>query len=136
MWANAGDGDDEDGVENSADLANLPVEELLKLRADIDKLLPATAMKDLDLEKELVIQFQVAKALQTETLASKTEEANRKAQVANTTASILQQLIKMQAEFHTAERLKNIESRLIRCLEKVPEQYLLEFFEWYENGAK
>ena len=107
--------------------------ELLNLRAEIDGLLPAKSLKDMNLEEELVIQFQTAKAFQGEILNSY-EESNKKAQVLNSCTATLQNLVRVQAEYHTAERLKQIESRLIRALEKVPAEYLKEFFEWYEGG--
>lgn len=112
----------------------LDIANLLELRAKIDAALPALALKDMNLEEELVIQFLTAKTLQT-TVVSSDEEANKKAQTVNTCASALQALIKMQTEFHTAERLKAIEARLIKALDKVPKKYLEEFFEWYESGA-
>ena len=43
------------------------------------------------------------------------------------------QLVTMQTKFHTSERLKEIEGRLIKALDKVPKQYLEEFFEWYAS---
>lgn len=114
-------------------LDDMGVGDLLMLRADIDARLPATKLSQMNLEEELVIQFLTVKELQNDVLNSN-EEANKKAQVANTVAATMQQLVKMQTELHTAERLKEIESRLIRCLNKVPEQYLREFFEWYESS--
>lgn len=108
---------------------------LLLLRSAIDARLPPKALKDLNLQDELVTQFQVAKALQSVTITSEFEEANKKAQVLNTTATVLQQLVKMQSEYHTAERLKEIEARLIKSLEKIPEHFLVEFFKWYECEA-
>lgn len=112
----------------------MEVRDLLELRARIDARLPATSLNQMNLEEELVIQYQTAKALQTSVLNGG-EEANKKAQTVNTCAAALQALVKMQAEYHTAERLKIIESRLIRALDRVPREYLEDFFAWYENGA-
>ena len=120
------------GVRETLSLDMLTQGELLTLRADIDSRLDATALQDMDLEKELVLQYQTAKALQLLVLDSH-EEANKKAQVMNTCANTLQSLVKMQAELHTAERLKAIEARLIRALDRVPQEHLEEFFGWYEN---
>ena len=111
----------------------MDLQDLLELRAKIDAHLPATSLKDMNLEEELVIQFQTAKALQTSVINGN-EEANKKSQTLNACAAALQNLIKMQAEYHTAERLKNIETRLIKALDKVPREYLVDFFEWYEKG--
>lgn len=120
-------------VEKSSTIDQMAIEDLLELRAQIDQMLPAKKLADMNLEQELVVQFLTVKALQTNVLASN-EEANKKAQVCNTVASTMQQLVKMQTELHTAERLKEIESHLIRSLNAaVPEQYLTAFFEWYEG---
>lgn len=112
----------------------LEPDELLLLREHIDAKLPVKELKHMNLEQELVIQYQVAKALQTTTLNSN-EESNRKAQTVSTCAATLQNIVKLQTELHTAERFKEIESRLIRSLEKIPEEYLHEFFDWYEDEA-
>jgi predicted nucleic acid-binding protein len=115
-------------------LNGMEIKDLLDLRSRIDRALPALALKDMNLEEELVIQFLTAKELQTAVLSSN-EEANKKAQTLNAVSAALQALIKMQTDFHTAERLKNIESKLIRALDKVPKHHLEEFFVWYESEA-
>ena len=117
----------------SINLALFDVSELLKLRAEIDSRLPASKLSEMNLEQELVIQFLTVKELQTEVLGNM-EEANKKAQVCNTVATIMSQLVKMQVELHTAERLKDIETRLIKALNKLPKELMDEFFEWYEHG--
>lgn len=110
----------------------LSIGELLALRAEIDARLPATALADLDLEKELVMQFNTVKALQAGILSDKHVQANQKAQVANSTASTLSQLTRMQTDYYTAERLKAIETALIRMLRTWPEDLTAKFFEEYE----
>lgn len=116
-----------------SDIQDWNVEELLNLRAEIDRLLPSTKLKEMDLEKELVLQYHKVVALQTRVLEDDRTPANQLAQVSNAVAGTLQQLVTMQAKFHTSERLKEIEGRLIKALNKVPKQYLEEFFEWYES---
>lgn len=114
-------------------LDGMSVGELLSLRGEIDKMLPSTALRDMDLESELVLQYHRATELQNDVLQDERVPANQMAQVMNATASVLQQLVAMQTKFHTAERLKEIESRLIRALEKVAPEHLTEFFAWYES---
>lgn len=116
-----------------SDIQDWNVEGLLNLRAEIDRLLPSTKLKEMDLEKELVLQYHKVVALQTRVLEDDRTPANQLAQVSNAVAGTLQQLVTMQAKFHTSERLKEIEGRLIKALNKVPKQYLEEFFEWYES---
>lgn len=115
------------------DLKMYPVDVLLGLRAEIDSVLPVMKLSSMNLEEELMIQFHIAKSLQTATLAQSFTEANKKAQVVNTTASTLQALIKMQTDFHTAERFKKIEVKLIECLRGLPEEMTTKFFEQYER---
>lgn len=115
------------------DLMN--TEELLALRAEVERRLPALSLSDMDLEKELVIQFLKVKGVQETVLSPGSgTPANQMAQVSNTVAQTLQNLVSMQAKFHTAERLKEIESRLIKTLNKMPDEYTQEFFEWYEGS--
>jgi len=111
----------------------LSVEALLQLRAEIETLLPATRLEDMNLEKELVIQYQQVKVLQEKVLKDNFAEPQHKAQIINSCKGALQELVTMQTKFHTAERLKNIESRLIKSLDKVPRKYLEEFFKYYES---
>ena len=110
----------------------MSVSELLSLRAQIDARLPARELKDLDLEHELIVQFQTVKTLQMDIMDSNAM-GNQKAQVANTVASTLNQLVMMQEKYHNGERLKQIETKLIKALNKLPQDQLKEFFDWYEG---
>ncbi len=112
---------------------NLGIEELLRQRAAIDALLPAVKLADLDLEKEVVIQYQQAKAL-LQSVMSSDAPANQKAQVANSCASVLDQLIKMQARLYSAERVKAIEAALIKTLKCLPKETQEAFFVQYERN--
>ena len=58
--------------------------------------------------------------------------ANQQAQVSNSTAAVLQQLIKLQSEVHTSERLKKIEQKLIEALNSLPSHVQEAFLETYE----
>ena len=113
-------------------LANLPVDALLDLRGQIDNALPARALKDLDMEHELVVQMQIVKNLQHQTLLDDAVPANQKAQVTNSCASALEALIRMQAKYASGERLKQIETHLIETLNRLPKDQTEEFFKWYE----
>lgn len=116
-------------------LKDLNEGELLKLREEIYALLPVKTLNELDLTQEVVLQYRAALNLQNEVLEGN-EESNKKAQVLNTCSSALQSLVKMQGDFYTPERLKSIESRLMKALLKVPKEQLVEFFNWYESEMK
>lgn len=109
--------------------------EKIQLMGRIDAILPMKSLKDMDLEHELVMQFQVAKALQSDTLASEEEESHRKATTISTCASVLQQLVKMQTELHTAERFKAMESNLIKVLQDFPD-LSNKFLDEYERSLR
>lgn len=93
--------------------------ELYTLRGRIDAILPAARMSEVNLEDEVVRQFQTVRALQTTVLAGN-DEPNKKASVVQACATALQMLSKMQAEVHTAERFKRIENLLIKHLKLLP----------------
>jgi hypothetical protein len=118
------------------DVETMSLDQLLKLRAEIDGRLPASSLKDIDLEHELVVQFITVKNLQSSVIDDKDVQANQKAQVANSCASTLQQLVKMQTEFYTAERFKEIENHLIASLRDLPPEASEQFLDAYERMGK
>lgn len=127
----------QDTPEIFAELDNLSVEDLLNLRSEIETRLPSTKLKDMDLEKELVLQYHKMVQVQARVAEDARTPANQLAQVGNSVAATLQQLVTMQTKHHTSERLKEIEARLIKALNKVPAEYLREFFDWYgSEGAE
>lgn len=113
-------------------LDNYTLQDLLKLRADIERRLPAKNLRDLSLEKELVLQFLASQELQNRVLSDTTIPPNQAAQTANSTAGILQQLVRLQSEVHTSERLKDIENKLIQALNGLPDEQQHAFFAVYE----
>lgn len=116
-----------------SDIQDWNVEELLNLRAEIDRLLPSTKLKEMDLEKELVLQYHKVVALQTRVLGDDRTPANQLAQVSNAVAGTLQQLVTMQAKFHTSERFKKMESLMIHYMKKLPLDVAEAFLDEYEE---
>lgn len=121
------------GQYSDAMLKTMTIAELSGLRDKITSLLPAAALKDVDLERELVIQFAVVKELQNDVLVDRDVPANQKAQVASQVASTLQQMVKMQAEYYNAERFKAVESAVIRAMKRMPLELAQEFLRDYEQ---
>ena len=115
------------------DIKDWDVEELLELRASIDALLPSTALRDMDLEKEMVLQYHRVVALQTRVLGDDRTPANQLAQVSNAVANTLQQLVTMQTKFHTSERFKKMESLMIHYMKKLPLDVAEAFLDEYEK---
>lgn len=106
--------------------------ELYTLRGRIDAILPAAKMSEVNLEDEVVRQFQTVRALQTTVIAGN-DEPNKKASVVQACATALQMLSKMQAEVHTAERFKRIENLLIKHLKLLPEETAQKFLGDYSR---
>lgn len=120
-------------VNVDVNLDNFTLQDLLKLRADIDRRLPAKHLRDVNLERELILQHQATLELQNQVMSDSDVPANQRAQVANAVASILQQLIKLQETVHTTERLKRIEGKLIEALNGLPKQQQESFLAVYEE---
>lgn len=120
-------------VRTLADLDGMDVDELLEIRDQIDERLPATKLSEINLAEELVLQFQKVKSMQTRVLSDNKISAQQKAAVANSCASALAQLVKMQTELYNAERMKTIEQVLIQVMRDMPEDLQMAFFEKYER---
>ncbi len=118
-------------------LGNMSYEEMVALK----DLLDAQEMEenrmhslgDINLEHELMSQYAKVKKLQTDVLIDDSVPANQKAQCAGAVASTLQQLIKMQTEFYTAERFRSIENLMIAYMKKLPLADAQSFLDAYEK---
>ena len=93
------------------------------------------SLKDLDLDKELLEQYQSAKKLLTDVQYEEGVPLNQKAQITNTITSILQAIIKMQQDLYNIEKIKLIENVLIETL-KEHETLRDAFLEKYEAALK
>jgi len=112
----------------------MSLDELLDLRAQIDAKLPVKGLKDLDLTRELVLQTQALQALQQRVMndAGQTP-ANQIAQCASSLSTSLMNLVKVQNDLFTSERLKKIESILVECVQTLPARAQEAFFDRYEK---
>lgn len=116
-----------------SDLDHLSVEDLLDLRGQIDRRLPATSLADLNLETELVLQLQQIKHLYAAVSDERDVPANQKAQIANSLTAIISNLSKLQQELYTSERIKAIETALLKALEIMPADAKQRFIDVYER---
>lgn len=121
------------GPSAAVDVSKMDVEQLLALRGQVDAALPATKLTDLNLEKEIVLQYLTIKDMLRGLLNDKDTPANQKAQVANSCESVLDRLMKMQKAMYSTERVKAMEKALIRAVRTLPEAARLQFFEDYER---
>lgn len=82
--------------------------------------IPLTS-ESLNLESELLEQYNRARKLLHDASYDSNAPLNQKAQVINSTTSILAALIKSQAELYSLERVKRIEAALLSTLKAFPE---------------
>lgn len=118
------------------DLRGMPLDELLRLRGEIDKVLPVSNLADIDLNRELVLQMLATQRLQADVLDDDETPANQRAQVANSVQAALAGLVKLQSEVYTSERLKKIEQRLIEVMHTQPMELQVAFMGAYEEALR
>lgn len=106
------------------DVDSMTLAERLALYTRIQVTLPATSLKDVSLEKTLVLQLLAAQELQREVLEDEGATPTQKSQVTNTLSGIIETLGKLQIKLFSAERMKDIEGVLIDCVNEhmAPEQ--------------
>lgn len=113
-------------------LADLTTTQLIALRHEIDKLLPATTFSELDVEQELLLQYALAKELMNDTHAGSVP-ANQKAQVLNACSGVLETLSRTQATIFNAERVKAMEAALEKAFQGVSVEIRTAFYDRYEE---
>lgn len=113
-------------------LENMPVDQLMALRAEIDAYLPVRDLQDINLSRELVLQVQALQALQLRVMNDQDTPANQIAQCANSLSAALVNLVKLQTDVFTSERLKRIEMLLIKTLQSLPTETQSQFLAEYE----
>lgn len=111
-----------------AALDAMSVSELIDLRAQVEQRLPAKDLKDLDLARELVLQVLALQQMQQAVLSDTETPANQKAQVANSLSQALANLVKVQGDVYTTERLKKIEQALAETINGIPDKANREAF--------
>lgn len=97
---------------------------------------PLTELKQLNLDNELLQNYQSAKEYLEHIRFDESTQPNQVAQVMNTINSILKEIVKMQTELYDAERVKKIESAIIATMKNQPEDVQRQFFEEYELALK
>lgn len=81
----------------------------------------AASLSELNLDEELLIQYQNAVSTFESIRYDEETPANQKAQILNTISAILTNIVKLQTEMYDAERLKKLESALITILQGFPD---------------
>jgi hypothetical protein len=110
--------------------------EMRRLATRLASRLPEKSIRSLNLEEELMTQYQRVLDLQSEVIHDSDIPANQRAQVAGQVASVLQQLIKLQEDLDLQTTLRNMEAALIESLQLLPEDAQKQYFEGYEELAR
>lgn len=135
LTGNAYDEEDEGAIRlHGVDgLDEMSQDELYALYVDVSSRLPKHDLRDVSLEEELVRQLRAVQALQNATLTLRDVPANQKAQVANSVASVLTSLSKLQTDVYTTERSKKLEALMVKAVRLMPQEAQKVFFDEYEK---
>lgn len=117
------------------DVGSMPLDQLLELRNRVEQLLPVKNLKDLDLNRELVLQVLALQSLQNRVLTDDEAPANQQAQVANSLSNALTTLVKLQSDVLNSERFKRVEAVVIDMINSLPtEEAREEMFRRYSDA--
>lgn len=117
------------------DVSSMPLDQLLELRNRVEQLLPVKNLKDLDLNRELVLQVLALQSLQNRVLTDDEAPANQQAQVANSLSNALTTLVKLQSDVLNSERFKRVEAVVIDMINSLPtEEAREEMFRRYSDA--
>ena len=119
--------------------AALPVETLMRYKLEIESYLPATKLRDINLEQELVMQYRVAQNLQAKFIDMPEESGvplNQIVAAVNSTTQALEKLSKLQIDLDASENLKKMEAAFIKAVEGLPDDVVEKFFAEYEVLAR
>lgn len=115
-------------------LAGASLSDLLEARGLIEARLPPASLKDVDLERELVLQTMALKELQARVLGDFSVPANQKAQVASATGASLISLTKLKGELMGSTRRKLQESVLMDVINTLPKEQAQQFLSGYAEA--
>ena len=94
------------------------------------------SLKNLDLDAELYSAYAKAKNYLSDLQSDDEIPPNQVAQVFNTISAILKEIVKMQTELHSAERVKKLEAAMISAIKLAPKESQDAFFMEYEAILK
>jgi len=115
--------------------ASFATEDLIAYRDQILEALSnkgvALTLMDIDMEQELLLQYHSLRVLQSKVIESESVPVNQIAQVCNSLSGTLAKVSDLQNSTYDSERLKKIESILIRALRLLPEEPCAAFLDEY-----
>lgn len=115
------------------DLKALDFPQLVELQQQILALLPSRELRGINLEEELVTQYQLAKFLMASVLSNEGKgiPENQKAQIINSCSAALKAIVELQNGIYGSERLKAIEVAVIAAFKDETVEISTKFFEKY-----
>ena len=117
-------------------LEDLSHDDLRALRDQINAMLPEESLSGMDMTTELMNQYRRVLKLQRDCMEELEVPPNQKAQVAAQVKSTLGDLVRMQTEFYTSQRMRNIENLLIKYMKSISLKEAREFLAEYEALGK
>ena len=117
-------------------LEDLSHDDLRALRDQINAMLPEESLSGMDMTTELMNQYRRVLKLQRDCMEDLEVPPNQKAQVAAQVKSTLGDLVRMQTEFYTSHRMRNIENLLIKYMKSISLKEAREFLAEYEALGK
>lgn len=117
-------------------LDSMDLLELLALRDEIDAKLPKTTLKDVNVEQEVLLQYIRVKELQSHVAQDRSVPTNQRAQVSNTVAKCLSEIVRMRSEVYNTEQFRLMEAALAKALKTLPEAAQTVFYGAYQKIAE
>lgn len=91
------------------------------------------SLKNLDLDAELYAAYAKARNYLAEVQMAGDIPANQIAQVFNTLSGILKEIVKLQTDLYSAERVKKLEAAMIEAIKVAPKESQMIFMQRYEE---
>jgi len=106
--------------DDALDFSGYDVEALEAIQRKLAEILPSKTLLDVNLEHELLNLLRTGQQLMTAVLSDTDVPANQKAQVVNSLASTIDQLVRLQNSVYDSERVKRLEYVFTRTLKSLP----------------
>lgn len=94
----------------------MSVSELTRHMSDIRACLPPLDIAEINLEQQLVLQLHVISELQSRVISNEGIQLNQRVQAASALTKVLGDLADRQVAVYNSERMKKLESALIRAV--------------------
>jgi len=122
--------------DGALDLSVFSIEQLEALQQHLAEVLPSQTLLDVNLEHELLNLLRTGQQLMTRVLSDDDVPANQKAQVINSLASTVDQLVKLQNSVYDSERVKRLEYVFTKALKSLPTEVAEVALQAYQREWK